>query len=190
MSRDQNETKYILKAISGGFRNLAVNKKDSQTKFINTYDKLMDITLGMIGNETVETSADVIHNNICELLDDTEGIIHPPNILLSSTEIFASFIELFTPYFIEVSSIVDDDGQIFFQIDEKDNKFYFTFFEDRLEFAFGNFNEYKSFRWCEDENSILSMMKELGMPDDLIGSWILAYKYVCYPICEHYNICN
>ena len=60
--------------------------------------------------------------------------------MLPFVECFAVLIEALTPYKVEVSGLYanDVDGEIFFQIDEKKNEFFFAFYKcGTIEFAFG-----------------------------------------------------
>jgi len=87
--------------------------------------------------EKVQSSTDpsfdapnVVHNTLSEILSDVKGVEDVGGVKLHSflpfAELLAVFIELFTHYLVEVSTI-QDDGEIFCQIDEKNNEFYFPF---------------------------------------------------------------
>jgi hypothetical protein len=99
---------------------------------------------------------------------------HP---LLPYIELLALYIRINTSECIEISYLIDDDGILFFQIDEYNNKFYFTFFSDRIEFAFGNFDVYVSMTWktlfSSDNMQLLSKLQSLGTSDPLIESFRL-----------------
>lgn len=122
----------------------------------------------------------LIHNTLSPFLH-TEGVIHPSNQLLPFAELLALFFRLFTPYVVQVSTIEDEDSkEVFSQIDEEKNKFYFAFFKDHFEFAFNNFNEYKNVPLSvilANPGSLpldTMIMKNLGASDCAIRAWIGA----------------
>lgn len=55
---------------------------------------------------------------------------------------------------------------VFFQIDDFDNKFYFSFYLDRIEFAFGNFDNDVTVLWDKlpstDITDLLSKLENMG----------------------------
>lgn len=92
---------------------------------------------------------------------------------LTYAQILALYIKYFTGYDIELSTIIDDD-KMYVQIDEKNNLFYFSFFDDSLEFAFGSFDLCKSVDWLDlnsqDDNSS-ELLQELNASADLINAF-------------------
>jgi hypothetical protein len=181
---------YSLELISsaalGGIQNMTMGKKGcSLPDLLSVLTKLTDLITNFITlPNNCANNAILVHNTLAPVLSDVEGVEdvegilenHHLNRLLPLVEFLALFIELFTPYFVEVSSLQDDDGTIFFQIDETNNEFYFAFYDDHLEFAFGNFDEFVSLTWGEialdlvkevepvkgEENIVPSKLKELG----------------------------
>ena len=71
------------------------------------------------------------------LLSDIECIneFDLRNPILPYIELLAFFIELFTPFNVEVCSLYNDDNGAYLQIDEANNKFYFTFYATEIEFG-------------------------------------------------------
>ena len=137
--------KLLLNAVFGGFQNTLAGKDGcSLAQLMTAITRLVEL-LDKI-HATPNEAANLVHTTCAEILSDVEGVADEDisNPLLPFAELLALFIELFTPYFVEVSSLQDENDNVFFQIDEKNNKFYFAFFHDHLEFAFNNFDEFES----------------------------------------------
>ena len=99
--------------------------------------KSLNILSDILSNEYSNSE---FHDKLSSVLRDVEGIneedsSHP---LLPIVDIFALIVELFTSYYVEVSALyANNEGVIFFQIDEVSNKFFFAFYQDyKVEFSF------------------------------------------------------
>ena len=183
--------------IAGGLQNVAKGKQGCKIEeLFATSLKLVEL-LSKIHNIRPEEASEVVHSTLSKILSDTEGVYHHQNPLLPFAEILALFIELFTPYFVEVSSLEDQDDKVFYQIDEKNNEFYFAFFGDHFEFAFGDYNNCQSFLWSaifpvsevqrepepepQHESGsvgVVPKLRELGASEDLIGAWEIGRAHV------------
>lgn len=174
MECNDNMINSFLSEIAIKFQNTIKGKKGcSHLEFVDILHKL-----GKIYKIPIE-----VHKFLVHILNDTVGVIELHHPLLPFAELLALFIEFCTPYFVEVSSLQDDDGNVFFQIDENNNEFYFTFFDDHLEFSFGNFDNYKSVRWnaCgelepECQKVTPSILREAGASEEILEAWTGAYQ--------------
>lgn len=96
--------------------------------------------------------------------------------ILPYVQVLALYIRRYTNYTIEISSLRNDNGDNkFFQIDEADNKFYFSFFHDKLEFAIDNFDAYTSISWDKifrsHNNETIEVIENLGADTSLIKAY-------------------
>jgi len=115
--------------------------------------------------------------NISLSIEEKFDILNNP--LLAYTTLLAQFIRHHTSYNIEVSWLLIEEYEdgVFFQIDEINNYFYFTFFENRIEFAIGNFDDYKVMSidnlLSPNNLQMLTDLKSLGANDELMKSCTL-----------------
>lgn len=134
----------ILETFCGGLHNINSGKWKLED-FERTCCTLIKVLREIKTEPNGENVTKIVHDNISPLLSDIvcihESDLKNPS--LPYVELFALFIELFTKYNVEVCSL-EEDGIIFLQIDEVENKFYFAFFSDRVEYAFDNFNEFET----------------------------------------------
>lgn len=128
--------------VQGGETNVKNGKYDLNF-LVTTVCKLFQVIEDIKTNQ--EDLIKIVHENISPLLNYIECIneFDLKNPSLPYAELFGLFIELFTEYKVEVSSLQEDDI-VYLQIDEVDNKFYFSFFPDYLEYAFGDFNKFET----------------------------------------------
>ncbi len=91
--------------------------------------------------------------------------------LLPYVQILALYIRINTSYQIEISSLENDKGDIYFQIDEINNKFYFTFSEN-FEYAVENFNSYISVDWNDmfsyENITMIPRLHNMGASESLV----------------------
>lgn len=102
--------------------------------------------------------------------ENVDELDHP---ILPYIQVLGHYIRNHTTYRIEISSLEPNDiKRKFFQIDEVDNKFYFTFFPHKLEFAIGNFDNYMSIPWdvmfTPDNVVMITNLRNLGASESLI----------------------
>lgn len=104
---------------------------------------------------------------------NTDKLNHP---LVAYIELLGLYIKSNTSYRIEIS-FINNDYEAFFQIDEFYNKFYFSFYSDRIEFAFGDFDNYETILWNTlpsiDITNLVSKMENMGAPESLVKSFQL-----------------
>lgn len=180
---NQNLNIINFKCIETLLKNIKDNKKGfKKVKVLNKFNLIYQL-LDNLKNEDKFYLYEIIR----KLLRDTD-CLEIEHINNNSDLIYIGllglFIELFTPFNIEISSINNDDpeNEPFLQIDEENNMFYFTFFKDRLEFAHGNFDNFFTIKKESGyKENIIPFLSEAGFPESIIYSFnslVEIYKII------------
>jgi hypothetical protein len=86
---------------------------------------------------------------------------------------FANMLNTLSEYRVELSSTIENDNNVVFQIDEEQLTFYFLFYEDHIEFAFDDFDNYGTIQWpdfhkkSENKSLLCKMMSGRNFPKKL-----------------------
>lgn len=162
------------------FKTFFLNKKfdfNHISNIINEIDTLFS-KVRLEPNRKIDLTHEVFKNILRDVEDIEYGDDEFTNDynknhqLIPFIELLALYIELFSPYFIEVSSIILEGEDRFYQIDEQNTKFYISIFNDSLELAWNNFDNSKIIKFDEIKTDKLkTVLDELQFPENF-------YKYI------------